>query len=150
MNPISLKIKTHEIQCCWDSWEWLFRQDLERIDARARKMYQEMQAAGIPKYMIDPFVAEQFRELCENVAQLTSKAKEAKPMTPVPRKDKDKEARAASPGDVTVRQLTPEERERLDALPKHRYTDRHGGRLRAPVIPGSTMYRSSDEVFKRR
>ncbi len=56
------------IQEVWDSYEHLFRDDLERMDYRARQMFKEMQFTRTKEEVIREFLIKRFAELWESVA----------------------------------------------------------------------------------
>ena len=58
-----------EMQEVWNSFEYLIRDDLERLGFRIRAMQSEIQCIGVRKEDMNHFIQERFWHLWEEVAK---------------------------------------------------------------------------------
>lgn len=62
------KYQAKDMNEVWESWEYLFRELLESLDNKTRKMISEMQMLDVNMTLIRRYVPERFEELWHQVA----------------------------------------------------------------------------------
>jgi hypothetical protein len=64
---LNRRLKEREMLDEWASWEWLFEDDIQRLEFRIQECYSGMKTAGVPKEMRETFVLNRLIELIRKV-----------------------------------------------------------------------------------
>ncbi|MFU1797627.1 hypothetical protein ACM1RC_27435 [Paenibacillus azoreducens] len=69
MKPKTLKNCEREMKHTWESFRWLYKDKLVKLDFMTRRMMAEFSSLSIPNYLAREYVQEEFAKLWDEVAR---------------------------------------------------------------------------------